>query len=337
VPKSDELVREINKKFKKANGEETIGYASDDRYAITRIPTGILTLDRLLGGGIAKGRYTELFGPYSALKTYTSLRTIASAQRKGLACLYADAERSFDPEWASRCGVDTSALRLYVPDFGEELIDVVEAILRSREYGLVVVDSIAALIPKAEQGESASKEQMGLMGRLTSKMMRRLTAALSTETAVILINQLREKIGIMFGKPETTTGGRSIPFYAGQRVEFRPGERIKETVDGKPVNIGRVVSITVEKDKTGPNVGRVGEVTFNYNEGIDYLEELVTLGEALGIVDRSGNTYSYRAISTTGRNRFKSALDDKPKARKRLRAAILQNGSSDVVEQEGDT
>jgi recombination protein RecA len=333
VPKNDDLVAEINRKFKKVNGEDTISYASDDRFRITRIPTGILTLDRILGGGIAKGRYTELFGPYSALKTYTSLRTIASAQRRGLTCLYADAERSFDPEWAKRCGVDISRLKLYIPDFGEELIDVFEALLRSREYGLVVLDSVAALIPKAEQGESASKEQMGKMGQLTSKMMRRLTAALSAETAVILINQLREKIGVMFGPNTTTTGGRSIPFYAGQRIEFRPGERIKDTVDGKTVNVARVVSISVEKDKTGPNVGRVGEVTFVYNEGIDYLEELVTLGEALGIIDRSGNTYSYRKLATTGRNRFKKLLGGKPKARKRLRAAILQ--PADVVAQEG--
>ncbi len=331
MPKNDDLVRDLNKHFKK----DVLGYASDDKYRITRIGTGSLTLDRILGGGIAKGRFTELFGPYSALKTYTALRTIAIAQKQGEHTLYCDAERSFDPKWAEFLGVDLGKLRIYVPDFGEELIDVVEAVLRSGEYGLVVVDSIAALIPKSEVEESASKEQMGLMGRLTSKMMRRLNTANSSSTAVILINQLREKIGVMWGKPETTTGGRAIPFYAGQRLEFRPGERIKANVKGKEVVIGRMVSITVEKDKTGPNVGKVGQVAFIYHEGIDTVEELITLGEAEGYVDRSGNNYSYGDISVLGRERFKRQLRKDKKIRKRLRKVIL-NGITDMDEQEAE-
>lgn len=325
---TDEVIKDLNKHFKK----EVLFRASDERFAVTRIPTGILTLDRMLGGGIAKGRYTELFGPYSALKTYTSLRCIAEAQRRGLRCLYCDAERSFDQKWATQCGVDTSTLKIYTPDFGEELIDVVEAILRSREYGLVIIDSIAALIPEAEIKESASREQMGKMGMMTSKMMRRLTAALSTETAVILINQLREKIGIVWGKPDTTPGGRAIPFYAGQRVEFRPGERLK---DADKKSIGRMVNITIEKDKTGPGAGRVGEVMFMNGVGVDALEELVTLGEADRLISRSGNTYSYRKLSVTGRDKFKSALGKKDKLRKRLRKALL-NGSAEVVREEAE-
>lgn len=329
--KVSELVKDLNKHF----GKDVLGYASDERYRITRISTGSLTLDKVTGGGIAKGRFTELFGPYSALKTYTALRTIAIAQKQGERTLYCDAERSFDPAWAERLGVDIGKLRIYVPDFGEELIDVVEAVLRSGEYGLVVVDSIAALIPKSEIEESASKEQMGLMGRLTSKMMRRLNAANSSATAVILVNQLREKIGVMWGKPETTTGGRAIPFYAGQRLEFRPGERIKKNVDGKDVAVGRMVSITVEKDKTGPNVGRVGQVAFINREGIDTVEELITLGEAEGLVTRSGQTYNYRDISAVGRVRFKKALQKDRKTRKRLKKEIM-NGQTEMDGEEAE-
>lgn len=315
----DEVVSKLNKHY----GKEVLKPASDPEFQIRRIPTGVLTVDRLLGGGIATGRWTEFYGRYSTLKTYISLRTIASAQKTGLKALYCDAERSFDRVWAGRVGVDIDALQVYTPDTGEELIDVVETVLRSRQYGIVVVDSVAALLPQSEREQSATKESMGLQGRLNSKMMRRLTAALSTDTAVILINQLREKIGIMWGNPETTTGGRAIPFYAGQRLEFRITEKLKKKVDGKDKVVGAVVSIRVEKDKTGPNVERTGSVHFLHARGIDNAEDILANGEYSGIITRTGNSYEYAGAKAHGRDNFKSKLRKDPELRRELKKAIL--------------
>lgn len=327
---SDDVRDSINKIFK----AEVLKYASDDEFKIRRLPTGILTIDRILGGGVARGRFTEFYGNYSVGKTYTSLRTIATAQRSGVQCAYADAERSFDPRWANNLGVDTGTLAIFIPEDGEQLIDVVESILRGGEFGIVVVDSIAALIPKKEVEERADKEQMGLAGKLTSKMMRRLTAANKHNTAVILINQVREKIGVMWGKPETTTGGRAIPFYAGQRLEFRKGEKIKKEVDGKTQTVGFNVTIRVEKDKTGPNVERQGTVTFLGKQGIDKYEEIVTLAELDGILQHKGNSYSYNGDSATGREAFKRMLRKDRKLYKKIRKAVRE-GATSVGEEEG--
>ncbi len=325
--KNSTLIAELNRIFKK----EVVFPASDERFRITRISTGSLVLDQVLGGGIAKGRFTEFYGPYSALKTYTALRTIANAQRAGLKCLFADAEHSFDPKWAGKLGVDLGSLTVYTPDFGEELIDVVEAFLRSREYGVVVIDSIAALIPKPEIDASASKEQMGLQGRMTSKMMRRLTAALDNTTAVILINQVREKIGVVWGKPETTTGGRAIPFYAGQRLEMRRGEKIKKTIQGKDKVVGYVVNIRVEKDKTGPNVEKVASVEFLLGKGIDPVDELVQLGERAGLVTKRANSYIYHNVSVVGRDAFKRRLVKDKSLRLTLRKDVNDAISNNAV------
>lgn len=326
---SDRVLSDVNKLFKK----EVLTYASDSKYKIRRIPTGILTIDRILGGGIARGRFTEFYGNYSVGKTYTSLAAIGRAQRSGIQCAYADAERSFDPRWAERLGVDTGSLAIFTPEDGEQLIDVVESILRGGEFGIVVVDSIAALIPKKEVEERADKEQMGLAGKLTSKMMRRLTAANKYNTAVILINQVREKIGVMWGKPETTTGGRAIPFYAGQRVEFRKGEKIKKEIDGKTRTIGFNVTVRVEKDKTGPNVEQMGTVPFLNETGIDKHEEVLLLAELDGVVKHKGNTYSYNGDSATGREAFKRMMRKDRKLYKKIRKAVRE-GETAVGEQE---
>lgn len=329
-PATEAIRKDINKIF----GKDVLKYASDDEFRIRRIATGILTLDRILGGGIARARFTEFYGNYSAGKTYSALKTIASAQRIGLRCAFADAEHSFDPEWARKLGVNLEELTLYVPDDGEELIDVVESILRSGDFGLVVVDSIAALIPKKEIEESASKEQMGLFGKMTSKMMRRLNTANKHQTAVILINQVRDKIGVLWGKPETTTGGRAIPFYAGQRVEFRKGEKIKKTVGSKQVVIGHMLSMRVEKDKTGANVEKAGITPFMYKKGIDTAEELLMLAEIDSAVKRSGNTYSFNGTSVTGREKFKIRIRKDKKLRKALRRVVREGTTTMGGEEE---
>jgi recombination protein RecA len=311
--KVEEVRLEINKIMKK----DVLGYASDEKYRITRISTGCLTLDLLLGGGVARGRFTELFGNYSTLKTYTSLRTIASAQKRDLGCMFVDAEHSFDPEWAEKLGVNLKRLLVITPEYGEQTIDAVEAAIRSNEFGVIVIDSVAALIPKPELEQSAEKEQMGVMGKMMSKMMRRLNAA-NQQTAVIMINQIREKIGIVWGKPETTTGGRALPFYAGQRVEFRRAEKIKE----KDKIVGYKVTIRIEKDKTGPNVERVGQITYLTGTGIDVAEELLTLGEIGGFVTKRGASYSLGAKSFHGRETAKRYLSGSKVARKKLRRKI---------------
>jgi len=319
MPKTDTIIKDINKHFKK----EVLFRASDERFQIQRISTGSIVIDRLLGGGIAKGRFTELFGNYSTLKTYTALKTIAVAQRDGGRAIYCDVERSFDPIWATHIGVEVGTLEIYRPEYGEELIDLAETVLRSKEFTVIVIDSIAALIPQAEIEESAEKAQMGKMGMLTSKMMRRLTTALSTDTAVILINQVREKIGIRFGNPETTTGGRAIPFFAGQRLQFRKGTRIKNKENR---TVGYEVNILVEKDKTGPGEGRTGQIVYNIGKGIDTTEELLSLGELDGAIGRQGNTYTYGDKSALGRDKFKKWLIGDKAARKALRKALLNGG-----------
>lgn len=313
MPKLDGIMNDINKIFKK----KVLGYASDKKYRITRISTGSLITDQLLGGGIARGRFTEFFGNYQTLKTYTSLRTIARAQKQGMACMFVDAEHSFAPKWAEKLGVDLDNLLVIQPDYGEQCIDAVEAALRSNDFGVIVIDSVAALIPKPELENSAEKEQMGQQGKLMSKMMRRLNTA-NGQTSVILINQIREKL-VSWGKPETTTGGRAIPFYAGQRVEFRKGEKIKK---GDKI-IGYVVTIRIEKDKTGPNAERLGQVSYTIGKGIDATEELIAAGEVAGVVRRKGKSLVFpNGKSILGRDAAKRYLLANPRARANLRRKI---------------
>lgn len=317
MPKTKNRLDDVRDKINDIFKKDVMGYASDERYAVERISTGSLTLDIMLGGGVPRGRFIEFFGNYSTLKTYTSLKTIANAQKQGLGCMFVDAEHSFEPKWATKLGVDLNKLMVVTPEHGEQCIDVVEAAIRSEEFAVIVIDSVAALIPKPELEHSAEKEQMGKMGMMTSKMMRRLNTA-NKKTCVILINQIREKIGVVWGKPETTTGGRAIPFYAGQRVEFRKADKIKL----KDKVVGYNVSLRIEKDKTGPGTERVGQVSYLIGQGIDRNEELVTLGEVAGVVKRKGNSYVFKGKSILGREAFKRWVDGDIRARKRIRKAI---------------
>jgi recombination protein RecA len=260
-----------------------------------------MTLDRLLGGGIALGRITEFYGPYSALKSYTLYNIIAEAQSRGMLCALADAEKSFDPVFARYLNVDVDKLYM-VGDLeqGEELIDYVETLIRSRKFGVIGIDSVAALVPKDELEESSEAAQMGKMGKLTSKMTRKLNAVNSGTTALVLINQVRENIGIHFGNPERPVGGRAIGHFASQRVEFRRGRSIKksQTVveDGKlkekEITVGSFVNIRVDKDKTGANAERTAMFQYDIRKKkINKLEEILQLGLEDGLIISDGNRY----------------------------------------------
>jgi recombination protein RecA len=318
----------LNKRF----GKTVLYRGSDPKFRIRRTSTGILTLDFLLGGGFALGRITELYGQYASLKSHTLYRAIALAQKEGKRCALADAEHSFDPVHAHRLGVDLGTLDMVGSlESGEELIDAVEVLIRSGEYHLVGVDSIAALVPKDEIDESAEAAQMGKMGKLTSKMARKWNAVNDGGTAVVLINQVRENVGVHYGNPEKPVGGRAIGFFASQRVEFRKGEAIKgkkvKVEDGKVSEkdgvIGRVVRVRVEKDKTGANAERDGSFRYIFaDRKVDRPWELLQLGLETGVVTQSGLKYETRWTQPAMRAAFLSSMKRDPKLARKLEAAI---------------
>jgi recombination protein RecA len=324
----------LNKRF----GKAVLFRASDPKFQIRRTSTGILTLDFLLDGGVALGRITEFYGQYAALKSHALYRTIAHAQKQGQRCALADAEHSFDPEHATRLGVDVSGLDM-VGDLesGEELIDAVEVLIRSGAYHIVGVDSIAALVPKDEIEESAESVQMGKMGKLTSKMARKWNAVNVGGTAVVLINQVRESVGVHFGNPEKPVGGRAVGFFASQRVEFRKGEAIKGkksvVEDGKlsekDATIGRVVRVRIEKDKTSPNAEKTGSFRYIFStRAVDRPWELLQLGLETGIVQQSGMRYHCKWVEDLQRAAFLTRLTN-PKTARMVEAAIRMAASGE--------
>jgi recombination protein RecA len=333
-PQLTEVQTILQKRF----GKEVLFRASDPRFQIRRISTGILTLDFLLGGGIALGRITEFYGQYAALKSHALYRTIALAQAAGLNCALMDAEHSFDPVHATRLGINLADLTMVGNlDSGEEIIDVGEALIRSGKFDVVGVDSIAALVPKDELEESAEAAQMGKMGKLTSKMARKWNAVNNGQTAVVLINQVRENVGVHYGNPEKPVGGRAFGFFASQRVDFRKGEAIKgktrRVENGKVVEkdgtVGRVVRVRVEKDKTGANAERDGSFRYLFAvRAVDKLSELLQLGLEVGCIEQSGLRYSTRWTEPMMRTAFLNALGRDPKLARTLEAAVKVRGSN---------
>jgi recombination protein RecA len=323
---------EVQTILQKRFGKQVLFLASDPKFQIRRISTGILTLDFLLGGGIALGRITEFYGQYAALKSHALYRTIALAQAQGRSCALMDAEHSFDPIHAARLGVELDTLTMVGElEVGEEIIDVGEALIRSGKFDLVGVDSIAALVPKDELEESAEASQMGKMGKLTSKMARKWNAVNSGGTAVVLINQVRENVGVHYGNPEKPVGGRAFGFFASQRVDFRKGEAIKgktrKVENGKVVErdgtIGRVVRIRVEKDKTGANAERDGSFRYLFDlRAVDRLSELLQLGLEVGAVEQSGLKYTTKWSEPMMRTAFLNMLGRDIKVATRLEAAV---------------
>ena len=274
------------------------------------IPTGCLALDIALGaGGVPKGRIIEVYGPESSGKTTIALHIVAEAQKRGGAAAFIDAEHALDPSYAKKLGVDTDELIVTQPDTGEQALEIAEALVRSNAIDVIVVDSVAALVPRAEIEGEMGDSHMGLQARLMSQALRKLTAAINkSKCVVIFINQLREKIGIMFGNPETTTGGRALKFYASVRLDIRKIDTIKSG----DAFLGSRTRVKVTKNKIAPPF-KQAEFDIMYNEGISREGSLIDIGVNEDIVQKGGSWFAYKAIRLgQGRENSKIYLKENP-------------------------
>src|SRR5438309_1664343 len=290
------------------------------RGEITVIPTGALLLDLALGvGGIPKGRVTELYGPESAGKTTLALHVIAEAQRQGGTAAFVDAEHALDPIYASRIGVNIDELLISQPDTGEQALEIVEVLVRSGAVDVIVIDSVAALVPKAEIEGEMGDSHMGLQARLMSQALRKLTAAISkSNCSVVFLNQLREKVGIMFGNPETQPGGRALKFYSSIRLDIRKVEVIKNGLD----SIGARVKVKVVKNKVAPPF-RAAEFDILFNEGISREGALIDAAIEWSILEKSGTWMSYGDQRLgQGRENVRNYLRENPSLSAEIEAKV---------------
>src|SRR6187431_133534 len=291
-----------------------------DRLTVEVIPTGAISLDLALGvGGIPRGRVTEIYGPESSGKTTLVQHVIANAQRTGGVAALVDAEHAFDPVYAQNCGVNIDEMLISQPDTGEQALEIVEALVRSGALDVVCVDSVAALVPRAELEGDMGDPHVGLQARLMSQALRKLTGIVSkSKTTLIFINQLREKIGVMFGNPETTTGGRALKFYASVRIDIR---RIGAIKDGDQVVGGRT-RVKVVKNKVAPPF-REAEFDVMYGEGISKEGDLLDLAVDRKIVDKSGTWFAYNGDRLgQGRENVKQFLKDNPETFKAIELRV---------------
>ncbi len=277
---------------------------------IEAIPTGALSLDMALGiGGVPRGRIIEVFGPESSGKTTLALHVVAEAQKMGGEAAFIDAEHALDPVYAKKLGVDIDNLIVSQPDTGEQALEITESLIRSGALDVIVVDSVAALVPKAEIDGDMGDSHMGLQARLMSQALRKLAGAINkTKTVLIFINQLREKIGVMFGNPETTTGGRALKFYASVRLDIRKIENIKQDGEVK----GNRVRVKVIKNKVAPPF-REAEFDIVYGEGISKAGNILDMAVNMDIIEKSGSWFSYNGERIgQGRENVKKYLQDNP-------------------------
>ncbi|HEY9260249.1 recombinase RecA [Chitinophaga sp.] len=284
------------------------------------ISTGSLGLDIALGiGGLPKGRIIEIYGPESSGKTTIAIHTIAEAQKKGGICAIIDAEHAFDSSYARRLGVDVDSLLISQPDHGEQALEIADRLILSGAVDVVVIDSVAALVPKSELEGEMGESKMGLQARLMSQALRKLTATISkTNCCCIFINQLREKIGVMFGNPETTTGGNALKFYASVRLDIRRMSQIK---DGDEA-IGNRVKVKVVKNKVAPPF-RQAEFDIIYGMGISKMGEVIDMGVEYGVIQKSGSWFSYDTNKLgQGRDAVKQLLNDNPELAAEIEAKI---------------
>lgn len=311
-------------KLDKQYGKGTVMKLGDDSVVEADvIPTGSLTLDLALGiGGFPRGRIIEIYGPESSGKTTIAIHAIAETQKRGGICAIIDAEHAFDKKYAEALGVDTDNLYITQPDDGEQALDIAEQLIRSAAIDLVVIDSVAALVPRSEIEGEMGDSKMGLHARLMSQAMRKLTGAINkTSCSCIFINQLREKIGVMFGNPETTTGGNALKFYASIRLDIRRTGQIKDK-DGNVT--GNQTKIKVVKNKLAPPF-RTAEFDIFFGKGISKDGEIIDLGSDLGILQKSGSWYSYDGQKIgQGRDQVKQILTDNPEMANEIEAKIKE-------------
>jgi recombination protein RecA len=312
------VIAQIEKQY----GQGAIMQMDESSYAhIEGISTGALSLDIALGGvGIPRGRVTELFGPESSGKTTLALHVIASAQKAGGVAAFIDAEHALDTTWAKRLGVDVSSLLVSQPDTGEQALDIAEMLIASNSVDVIVVDSVAALTPKAELEGEMGDSLPGLQARLMSQALRKLTAIVAkSNTCMVFINQMREKIGVMFGNPETTTGGKALKFYSSVRIDLRRLNTLKDNTGA----IGSRVKARVVKNKIAPPF-RETEFDIMFDSGISYEGDLLDLATAHGVVERSGAWINYGSARLgQGRENAKKYLVDNPELREEIKTKVL--------------
>jgi recombination protein RecA len=325
-PSLKTAVQQIEKQY----GEGSImplGSGSHGR--IEGIPTGSLSLDMALGGvGVPKGRIIEIFGPESSGKTTLALHVIARSQKAGGIAAFIDAEHALDPSWAKKVGVELETLLVSQPGSGEEAMHITEMLIRSNAVDVIVIDSVAALVPQKELDGDMGDSHVGLQARLMSQAMRKLTGAISkSKTCVIFINQIREKIGVMFGSPETTPGGRALKFYSSCRIDVR---RIGQLKEGEDV-VGQRVRAKVVKNKVAPPF-RVAEFDMMHTDGISYEGDVLDLAMVQKIVVRSGTWFRYGDVQLgQGRERVRAYLREHPELTEELRTKIVESGGAAAI------
>jgi len=307
--------------------------AADISEGIQVIPTGSLTLDMATGiGGFPRGRVVEIFGPESSGKTTLALSAIAQAQKLGGIAAFIDAEHALDINYASKLGVKLEELLVSQPDTGEQALEIAEALVRSGAVDIIVIDSVAALVPKAEIEGDMGDSLPGLQARLMSQALRKLTAAISKSlTTVVFINQIRMKIGVMFGNPETTTGGTALKFYSSMRLDIRKIDNLKE---GQETTGGRV-RVKIVKNKVAPPF-RQAEFDIYFNEGISRLGEIIDLGVDKGIIEKSGSWYSFKGNKIgQGRDNVREYLKNNPETTTEIEARIIEGLGKKTIDKGG--
>ncbi len=310
--KENEVLAQTIKEIEKTYGKGSIMRLGDSvKVEEDAISSGSLLIDQALGiGGYPRGRIVEIYGPESSGKTTLALHAIAEVQKAGGKAAFIDAENAIDPMYAKNLGVQIDELILSQPDSGEQALEIAELLIKSGAIDLLVVDSVAALVPQAELDGIMSDANMGLQARLMSKAMRKLSGVMNkSKCTVIFINQLREKIGVIYGNPETTTGGRALKFYASIRVDVRKGEAVKQ---GSEI-IGNKVNVKIVKNKVAPPF-KSAQVEIRYGEGISRVAEVIDLGVEYGLIDKSGSWFSYQGEKIgQGRENVRLFLEANPK------------------------